>query len=258
MLWIEKPYTKIACISDPHAHLATFMALVAKIPPDYLIIVLGDLIDKGKKARDLVTLVKANYEALLGNHDHFMTVESRPAWKRNESLWLYNNGKSTIKSYGDKWKIQNREADRRVFQQHVIYFRNLPMVIELPNLLINGKRVVLSHSTISKAVEYYGSIEKLKEVMNTTDRSEFLSDYVNKNEISPRAAIQSIFWEVVPDVGELPNLNIFNVFGHTVQENGIQIGEQGAAIDCGVYKHDRMCALLLPDLKIIEQELVAD
>lgn len=259
MLWIKKPFTKIACISDPHAHLETLKALIAKIPADYTIIILGDMIDKGKNAKGVVDLVMNNYEALLGNHDLLMTIEHHPRyWKRYQSLWLINNGKDTHKSYGDKWKILNIQENKIKFHEHVRYLKTLPLVIELPNLLVNNKPVILSHSTISQAVTHYGSIEKLKEVLKTRKREEFLLDHAEKNEVSEREVIQSILWTVVDDVNSLPNQGCFNVIGHTVQDKGIQIGENGAAIDCGVYLHKKMSALLLPDLTIIEQEALPD
>lgn len=259
MLWIEKPYTKVACISDPHAHLATFEALVSKIPPDYQIIVLGDLIDKGKKARELVELIKTKYEALLGNHDNFMTVETNPRyWKQWTSLWISNNGRDTMKSYGDKWRIQNVEEHKKTFREHIVYFKNLPLVIELPNLMVKGKPVILSHSTISRAVNHYGSIARLKEVLQTGKRQEFLANYAREESTTEDAIIQSIMWEQVNEVDKLPDLGIFNVVGHTVQDNGVQIGNNGAAIDCGVYKNYKMSALLLPELTIIEQEALPE
>lgn len=259
MLWIEKPYTKIACISDPHAHLATLQALIAQIPPDYIIIILGDMIDKGKKAKEVVQMVKDHHEALLGNHDHLMTVESNPkTWKHYQSLWLENNGRDTHKSYGDKWKIQNIKENKVTYHQHVVYLKSLPMVIELPNLMVRGKPVVLSHSTISKAVAYFGGIDKVKEELNTKPRGEYLSDFADKKEVSARKAIQSILWEVVGNVTELPDLGVYNVFGHTVQDQGIQIGDNGAIIDCGVYVNNTMSALLLPELKIITQVKIPD
>lgn len=262
MLWIEKPYTKIACITDPHAHLATLQALIAQIPPDYQIIVLGDMIDKGFKSKEVVQLVKDNYDALLGNHDHFMTVESNPnRWKRYQSVWFdLNNGKLTHASYGDKWKIKNIAENKVAFHQHVVYLKSLPLVIELPNLFVNGKRVVLSHSSIGPAVEYFGGIEKLKEFLKTKERSELLSDYDHDDIHDEVSAVQSIMWSDVTTVDALPSLGVLNVMGHTVQKDGIvKLGENGAFLDCGVYNEGgTLNALLLPEMKIITQQRIID
>lgn len=263
MLWIEKPYTKIACISDPHGHKKTLEALLAKIPSDYKVILLGDLVDKGKDAKGVVALSK-NYDCVLGNHDMLMTVESHPRyWKRYESIWLMNNGKDTMKSYGDKWKILNSSEHKTQFHQDVVYLKSLPLVIELPNLVVKGKKVLLSHSTIGPAITFFGSVEALKEVLNTTPRQELLGTHLRperEGALIPtkEGMVQSILWTVVDEPSVIPATGFFNVMGHTVQNEGIRFSEEGALIDAGVYRNSRMQALLLPDLTVIEQEALPD
>lgn len=263
MLWITKPYTKVAVITDPHAHKKTLQALIAQIPPEYTIIINGDLVDKGDDAKGVVAEAK-KYDNTLGNHDMLMTVENHPKfWKRYESIWLGNNGKDTIKSYGDKWKILNVPENKKQFREDVNFLKSLPLVIELPNIMVADKPVIVSHSSIGPALNYFGGIEELKDVLNNTPRQELLGEHLRpaKEEepvLSKAGMVQSILWTQVPSANDLTRTGFFNVVGHTVQPNGVTIGPDGACLDCGVYNFNKMCALLLPEMIILEQELIPD
>lgn len=260
MLFIEKDYSKIAVISDPHANFATFLALVNQIPKDYKIFVNGDMIDKGKKAKDLIDWVMNNADANLGNHDHFMTVESNPRfWKRYESTWLENNGKQSIKSYGDKWKINNDMESRKLFLSHVNWLKSLPLVTFFPNILVNNRQVVVSHSSIQNAMEKFNNnLEQLKSFLNNTPRSELLGEYAEKGESSTNRAIaQDIMWNRVDDIKLVKDTGYFNVIGHTTRDTA-EISEHCACIDTHVYKPNKLTALLLPELTLIEQVFISD
>lgn len=272
MLWkIFDNIDKVAAVGDTHAHLATLQALHSQVPTDYLLFSLGDMIDKGRRAREVVEYYKTHGDAILGNHDHLMTVENRPVWKRYESQWLRNNGSDSHRSYGGKWRIRNDEHRRQIFYNHVNWLKSLPLVAEFPKIIINGRPLVMSHSSLHKAVEMIGSLSELKNILTKSTHKDVLNLYVdnkNKDAFSQEIrAIHEIFWyhwgkdEVIPDLG------VYNVFGHTVVENPI-VSEHFAAIDTGVYNEKRdgknwvktgkLSCLLLPDVKIISQPSLED
>jgi hypothetical protein len=259
MLFVEKDYTKIAVISDPHANFATFLALVEQIPKDYKIFVNGDMIDKGKKAKELIDWVMNNADANLGNHDHFMTVESNPRfWKRYESTWLENNGKMSIKSYGDKWKINNDMECRKIFLKHVNWLKSLPLVTVFPNILVNDRPVIVSHSSIHNALATFGNnLTQLKSFLNDNPRSDLLGEYALKGETGQRAIAQDIMWNRVDDINNLPDNGYFNVIGHTTRDSA-EINQHCACIDTHVYKPNKLTAILLPDVTLIEQPFIED
>lgn len=259
MLFQTLDFSKVAVISDPHAHLATTLALIAKIPSDYVIIFNGDLIDKGKRAKELVELVKTKYFSTIGNHDHLMTTETRPQlWKQWQSLWIANSGKMTHKSYGDKWKIQNDPDCRKIFIEHRNWLRTLPLVIHLPNIKVHGKEVVISHSSLHKTMsDLGGGLSNLKHVLNTNSREDLLGSQVYVNDGSLAGIVQEIFWNFNKDINLIPDLGIFNVFGHSTQDS-VKINNHCACIDTGVYLPNKLSALLLPDLTVIEQVTIAD
>lgn len=262
MLWKEYNFKEIIAISDPHAHYNTLISLIEsirKIHPTTPIFILGDMIDKGKRAKDLIDFVMSteNVYALLGNHDHLMIVESRPYWKRYESLWLYNNGDMTHRSYGGKWKIQNRDDNRLSFYKHLNWIKTLPLVVNFPNIIINGKELVLSHSGLDKSVILAGGIEKLKKILNENSPTELLKNHLKDVTTNEQRIALEVLWNVLPEGHNMPDLGIFNVFGHTTQKE-VLVKENFACIDTKVYGPNKLSAIHLPSMEIFEQPTLED
>lgn len=263
MLWQIMTFKEAILISDVHAHLNTFVSLIDKVRKQYgdsiPVVVIGDMIDKGKRAKELVELIKndPNIYAILGNHDHLMTIENRPSWKKYQSLWLDNNGAMTHRSYGGKWKLQNKIDYRSMFYSHVNWFKSLPLVIELPNIEVNGKSVVLSHAGLDMAVQSIGSVSKIKEILTKDDSKEHLKSHWKDTTNPTSLAILEILWNKYDANKKFPDLGVYNIFGHTTQEN-VLISDNFACIDTHVYKPNKLSALHIPSMNVIEQETIED
>jgi calcineurin-like phosphoesterase family protein len=262
MLWKEFKFSEIIAISDPHAHLATTEALLdtlSKKYPNVAIFVIGDMIDKGRRAKELVELIKnrPNTFALLGNHDHFMIVEDHPSWKRYESLWLYNNGKMTHRSYGGRWKISNRIDNKKKFIEHVNWFKSLPLVANFPNIKINDRELILSHAGIDKSATDMGSLENLKKLLLKESSKTLLNCHIKDSSSTEQRAILDILWNRLDSSIPVPDFGIFNVFGHTNQSD-VLIDKHYACIDTTIYKPNKLSAIHLPSMEITSQETLDD
>ena len=256
MLWKEYNFNKIAAIGDVHGHLNTLLALVSKIPKNIPIFLLGDLIDKGKRSREVVEWAKKNGYTILGNHDHLMTVEDKPFWKRYESLWLLNNGAMTHRSYGGKWKIRNRLDNKVKFREHVNWLKTLPIIAHFPNIKINDRELYLSHAGIDNAINMANGIDNLKKILTENTREDLLKYHSKDTENINQEIATNILWNKF-NKDTITDFGIFNVFGHTTQENAI-VTDFYAAIDTEVYGPNKLTAIILPELKIIEQETIDD
>jgi len=96
---------KLAVISDIHGCHKTLMALVAKIPKEYEIILAGDLVDRGPDSAGVVRWAMLNsIRCVLGNHEDMMLYHHRIFHKgmpyADRQLWLYNGGGLALESWG--------------------------------------------------------------------------------------------------------------------------------------------------------------
>jgi serine/threonine protein phosphatase 1 len=84
---------------------------------------LGDYVDRGKRSREVVTLLietqarwPSQVVCLMGNHEDMLLGA---ASREDEAMWLYNGGDATLASYGV------RSADE-IPAEHLTWFENLP------------------------------------------------------------------------------------------------------------------------------------
>ena len=60
-------------IGDVHGEFDSLRLLTDKLPKDSNLIFVGDLVDRGKKSKEVVEFVKSNnYLCVLGNHEKMM------------------------------------------------------------------------------------------------------------------------------------------------------------------------------------------
>jgi serine/threonine protein phosphatase 1 len=85
---------KTAVITDVHGRLPELRAILAQIPDDTQIVVLGDMVDRGTDSRGVVELVRSIPGAicLRGNHEDMLCAP-------DPRMWLANGGASTVLSY---------------------------------------------------------------------------------------------------------------------------------------------------------------
>lgn len=253
-MWQVLDFDKVILISDVHGYYKTLSSLINKLElqyPDHKIIVLGDLIDKGKKSKEVVELIKKNHFALLGNHDLFMLLNSNPnLWTDPYSLWNINNGKRTQRSYGGRWKLKNYPDYKRIFREHVEWLGSLPMVIHLPNIKINKKELHLSHADLNNSLFEFNGLENLKNSLINNKRSEVITNY-------EESKFSNILWNSIRKEEHEDTKKIFNVFGHFAQDEVI-LEENYACIDTRVYNDNKLSSLVLPEMKIVSVDSIED
>lgn len=97
----------IAVISDVHGCFKTLMALVAKIPAGYEVVLCGDLIDRGPDSAGVVKWAIDNgIRTVIGNHEdlmlwHYARVhDGMPYTDRN--IWMWNGGGMALQSWSGR------------------------------------------------------------------------------------------------------------------------------------------------------------
>lgn len=214
---------KTYIIGDVHGEYKTLLALVKKLPSDAEIIFVGDLIDRGANSADVIKFVREhNYACVLGNHEEFMLTygvsftKTYPTSTNASFLhsWYNNGGDSTLFSYGileytkeNGMQCVENEAGLNRFLDDIEWLKTLPLYIELP-LKINNRPVVVTHASC-------GDVWHLHK---NADAQETFRDHALWNRKDPK-----------------PTSEIFNIFGHTPVEFGVEIEEHFANVDTGCY-----------------------
>ena len=214
---------KTYIIGDVHGEYETLLSLVAKLPKNAEIIFVGDLIDRGAQSKEIIEFVrKNNYRSVLGNHEQLMIDygtsftktypdSTNPSFLHN---WYNNGGDATLFSYGllkyDRKEgmqcIKNPEAMKQ-FLDDIEWLKSLLLYIELPQK-INNKPVVISHAPCADVWQHH----------DNPDALETFREYALWHRRDPK-----------------PESEIFNIFGHTPVEFGVEIEEHFANVDTGCY-----------------------
>jgi serine/threonine protein phosphatase 1 len=123
-------------IGDIHGCINTFKHLLYKIldiNTSDRIIILGDLIDRGPKSKDVVDELirlqkeKFNICSLRGNHEQMLIDSS--IFKDNFPLWSRNGGAKTCESF----KIKHI---KELPNEYIEFFKSLPNYIQLDKYLL--------------------------------------------------------------------------------------------------------------------------
>ena len=210
-------------IGDVHGEYQTLLALVEKLPKDAKLIFVGDLIDRGLQSREVVEYVRRhNQLTVMGNHEMLMIKYIKQSELQFLSdinidinnLWIRNGGLNTLLSYGLLGKTEDGSyqiiKDTKAIEQlkdDVAWMEKLPIYLELEANHLSGKKVVVSHSNISKVWTIRNDKEK---------RQKFIDEAL---------------W--TRDQNSSDKANIFNIYGHTPQKYNAQIGDNFANIDTG-------------------------
>lgn len=241
-------------IGDIHGNYDTLQALLDKIPQeekDKGILLCGDLIDRGPDSKKVVQwAIDNNIQSVSGNHEDMMVDEYHQVVeyiKRNNnlpfvnSLWLGNGGYQCLKSYVeyDENDLDDRglpkfKFDFDTFEKHVFWMNNLPTYIETDVTNPEGRKLVVSHSSIYQVWKHKDSKE------------EYLQDIFRQHALWGRPSN-------IQDVKE-----IYNVFGHTPIQNGPKIKVPFANIDTGCFYtreagYGKLTALQYPEMVVYEQ-----
>ncbi len=164
-------------VGDVHGCLALYSRLEDKIIADaqetvpdapILIVILGDLIDRGPKSAQMLDLLlgrapeKVTRMALAGNHEEmFLKFLDKPL---PDAPWLDYGGRQTLNSYGlfpPKGK-RFEDLGRRQLQQsiaavvpddHIQLLRSFPVSLRIPGFLICHAGLNI-HAPLSEQTEY--------------------------------------------------------------------------------------------------------
>jgi serine/threonine protein phosphatase 1 len=154
-LKLEHQPDRIYAIGDVHGCLDLLKRLEAKIvadaagaPGDKLIVMLGDLIDRGPASAQVIDHVLSRPPAgfgrisLLGNHESMMLAFIRDP--RRGAIWLENGGRETLLSYGLPSDTLLRGVALRVLenviashvpQEHIEFLERLPVLLDTPDAI---------------------------------------------------------------------------------------------------------------------------
>lgn len=225
-------------IGDVHGCYLTLMALIAKLPKGIPITISGDLIDRGPRSREVVQwCIDNNIDVTMGNHEQMMAIES--------PYWLMNGGYECLESYGCM-NVPSGSKNHIVFQDdesiqvyaaHQKWMSELPLYLEYKDVVnAEGRYLVVSHSAVSP-------VWKFKE------RGDEKNPYFAK----------AVLWGRPSTINDVKT--IYNVFGHTIQEDGPRIRVPFANIDTGAFwftnrKCAKLTALQYPEMTVYQQDNV--
>lgn len=220
-------------IGDIHGCWLTLQALLKKLPHDNIILV-GDLIDRGPRSREVVDwAVKNKIRATMGNHEHMLllahlaraaqAIKDQEPFSNDSSfaeavesherecfnLWWRNGGDACLKSYdpheGKRWS-------------ECIPYEHIRYIAEMPDYIIEGKLLV-SHTGHALGAD----------------------------------CIDTALWA---RGYRFPKDDYYRVFGHSVVKGGAFIQDRFANIDTGSFIKPcgRLTAIEYPSLQTWEQQ----
>lgn len=133
---LKKPIWVIGDIHGQYEKLLLLISNIKKQDPDPTICFVGDLIDRGSQPIEVIKLIqKNNYYCVLGNHEVMMAHPDNYPESNYRIGWIHNGGDLTLTAYEGKDKL---------FQDHIQWFKELPVVI---NFNLKGEKpLFVSHS----------------------------------------------------------------------------------------------------------------
>ena len=204
-------------IGDVHGEFDTLKALLNKFPDDSKLIFVGDLVDRGRKSKEVIDFVKDNnFLCVLGNHEKMMIdflIEFEKIYPKFPSLnyhhrWINNGGKQTLFSYeiikiDSDGKIICTKDDKKFkkLMEHFFCLKKLPLYLELP-FKKNEKPIVVTHSCAT-------------DVWSKREKELIFEEEVLWSRKEPKA-----------------DAKIFNIFGHSIQKE-IDITKHFINVDTG-------------------------
>lgn len=130
-------------IADIAGRFDELMLLLAQMPEDESILLVGDLMDRGPKSREVIewAMKTPNVITIKGNHEDMMIDFALNTKRYEEGIWFSNGGDKTIKSYGCKkyvYKPSNEEAIREsIPKEHIEWLSNLPIFYKEDGLFVS-------------------------------------------------------------------------------------------------------------------------
>ncbi len=133
-------------IGDIAGNYKTMLALIEKMPPDAVVLSLGDINDRGPRSKEVIEYFASGKGKLVqSNHAHMMV----DCWKRvmmpgaqpqyyDDGIWSVNGGKETLLSYGDSMSL--------IPESHIRFLEQCPMFIETPDFIMTHAPIPVDRS----------------------------------------------------------------------------------------------------------------
>lgn len=138
----------VTFIGDIHGCYHTFLLLLNKLPKEHnRIVLLGDLINKGKRSYEVYLHAKKhNMELLMGNHEYYC-IHRKSADLRDD--WNLLGGLDTINSIRAKMNIRTEKELEEILDEMSVFFEEKAQPwLEIPTEY--GHRILASHAGINK------------------------------------------------------------------------------------------------------------
>ena len=227
-------------IGDVHGDYDMLLELVERLPKDAKLIFVGDLVNRGRKSREVIAFAKENAFAVVrGNHEgymlehgkQFLETLSKCEEPNLNNMWMYVGGVPMLQSYGllrrikeQPYKVFREPSGIEALKRDLEWIESLPIYLELGEFEGYELPVVVSHGSI-------GNFWYLKE--SNSDHLEFYA-LSNRNRPSLDAPI-------------------FNIYGH-VNVKSVVIGHNFASIDtgCGKSHGAKLSAFCIETQEIVE------
>jgi len=215
-------------IGDIHGEYQTLLALVERLPKDAKLVFVGDLVDRGSQSKEVVAFVrKNNHLCVMGNHEALCVRYGKQligylmgelAYENMDSQWGSSGRLNTFCSYGllslEDGVLSEFIKDEKAideFLEDIRWMQKLPIYLELDAVHPSGKKLIVSHSNISKVWKLRHNDEE-------------------KNHFFERA-----LWNRERETSD--EADIFNIYGHTPQPHGAMIASNYSNIDTGCCYH---------------------
>lgn len=153
---------RYAVIADVAGQYEALMRLIAKIPSDYELIFLGDLIDRGPDS-DLVVeyVINNNHKCVLANHEHMQYDYYRShriygmygaihGGMYDRNIWLSNGGHTTFRRYTKVPSSTETPRSAHLLDKHLDWIKGLPLSIRVP-----------IDMTVEESIKDYNGVTKL-------------------------------------------------------------------------------------------------
>lgn len=232
---------QVTVIGDIHGCFDTFMELLKKIPKEDQIVLVGDLIDRGPKSKQVVQYVIDHPEILCvkANHEDMAVTDLLgKSLDPYHGEWLVYQGGQTLESYKPTF---DSAPDFELLKEHAKWMKELPLYLEFPDCIKIGddedygksRHLVVSHSSI-------GSTWKYRDPDHP--KHHFFKD-------------KALWNRDIPDNAD----GLYNVFGHTPVYGAQPIVRSFYAnVDTGcVFNRNgfaKLTAIRFPSLEIIQQQ----
>ena len=227
-------------IGDVHGEYDMLLELVKRLPRNAKLIFVGDLVNRGRKSREVIAFAKENAFAVVrGNHEGYMLEHGKQFLEslskceepNLNNMWMYVGGVPMLQSYGllhrikeQPYKVFRKPSGIEALKRDLEWIASLPIYLELGEIEGYELPVVVSHGSI-------GDFWHLKE-----SKLEHLEFYALSNRNRPSF-----------------DAPIFNIYGH-VNVESVVIGRNFASIDtgCGKSYGAKLSAFCIETKEVVE------